>query len=738
MTDNNIDQETPSEEFTMDIERPSPPTTPAAITHHRVDSSTDLPVPAPPGASPETIIDVPPPIPEDKPLEIASSPVRPSTMPPPMTPDPSKKPPPPTPDTVASTEDEESKEDGQSSKFYEEELGGGGAIVDTSNVVVQENKKKRCAFFTTTCGMIASLITLLVIIALITAFVFLFKQGNDDTVPRSQFNDVSTLRPTVSGLLETMMPAVTTSGPPTQAPTQAPTRFTDPTLSPTGLVVTPIPPFIGQTPTPTGVAVTVRPTNPPTQKPTPGPTVVAEPGLTNRPTQRPIPGPTPNPTSRPTPGPTPNPTSRPTPGPTPRPTPIATPATTTNRPTQRPTPGPTPNPTPAVTPSTTTNRPTQRLTPVPTPRPTPLVTNPAPTPSSSNRFQDTIVDFLFQDSNGINAATADSASVQKAVEWLGNEANAAQSIPFPLDRKYLQRFGILILYFSVNPNVQTTNSDNALLPNRDMRNQDSCSWTGMRCNENGMLTRIRLAKRQFDGRLPVVWGFFPKLRTIDLSKNKLKGSIPADLFENALELEELYLYKNQLSGSISPKIGNLWLLRRFHLSHNSLTGSIPKEIASTADKARLLRYFNVHRNQMTGTIPSNMRLRQLFSFDLGNNAFSGTLPPDFGTESVRLRHLYLDYNGFSGTFPSEVLNAGDGRLITLFINNNEFTGTFPGDHKSTTAIAEMTIQKNNFASMTRNATCELDVFSGGELVEFKSNCLVCRCGVGMMCRHCIL
>lgn len=124
--------------------------------------------------------------------------------------------------------------------------------------------------------------------------------------------------------------------------------------------------------------------------------------------------------------------------------------------------------------------------------------------------------------------------------------------------------------------------------------------------------------------------------------------------------------------------------------------------------------------------------------DLGDNQFSGEVPQEFGPESVRLRHLFLDHNKFSGTFPSSALNAGDGRLDELFINDNEFSGTFPGDHKSTTAMYALTIQNNNFVAMQRNSTCDLDVFSGGELVEFKSECLICRCGFSLMCQNCVL
>mmetsp|Transcript_5468 Transcript_5468/g.12879 ORF Transcript_5468/g.12879 Transcript_5468/m.12879 type:complete len:558 (+) Transcript_5468:250-1923(+) len=362
----------------------------------------------------------------------------------------------------------------------------------------------------------------------------------------------------------------------------------------------------------------------------------------------------------------------------------------------------------------------------------------APTTLSPTKtFDDIITDFLFQENS--NVSSADDPAVQKAVTWLVDEANAAQSILFPLDQKYLQRFGLLILYFSVDPN-DTDNiiqpSNNSRLPNQEMRNQDECSWPGMTCDANGMLTAVKLSNRQLDGTLPVeCWGFLSNLKSIDFSRNELSGSIPEGVYDIS-RLEEIFLYKNRLTGVISPKIGYLWSLRRFHLSHNQISGPIPGELASSESRIRQLRYFNVHRNQMTGTIPANMRLRQLFSMDLGYNQFDGTLPSF--SEAVRLRHLYLDHNRFSGTFPSSVLNAGDGRLNTLFINDNEFAGTFPGDHQQLNYMVELTIENNNFVSMEKNSTCQLDVFSGGELVEFKSDCLVCRCGVDFMCRHCQL
>jgi len=342
---------------------------------------------------------------------------------------------------------------------------------------------------------------------------------------------------------------------------------------------------------------------------------------------------------------------------------------------------PTPKPTrlPTFRPrGTPTSRPTRSPSSMPTRTPTPPPTSFPNTYSPTASFEAPIRDFLFHD-NDVSVEPMNPV-VQKAMKWLVDEANAAKSLVFPLDPKYLQRFGILILYLSIAPNVDASSSDKVRLPNVSMRNQNECSWIGMRCDENGLVTAIKLSNLQLEGSLPAKWGFFPNLKSIDFSKNQLQGSIPEGIYD-IVGLEEVHLYNNRLAGTISSKIGNLWSLRNFHLSHNLLSGSIPPELMSPDDELRPLRSFNVHRNQMTGSIPSNMRLRQLYYMDLGRNKISGTLPPDLGTESVRLRHLYLDHNDLEGTFPNEVLNAGDGRLRALSLNNNHFTGTFPGDHQ---------------------------------------------------------
>ncbi|CAJ1962923.1 unnamed protein product [Cylindrotheca closterium] len=403
--------------------------------------------------------------------------------------------------------------------------------------------------------------------------------------------------------------------------------------------------------------------------------------------------------------------------------------------------GATPIPSPTTPPSLSPTSPPS-LTPTWPPSLTPTSPFPSSFPSSPpttvnptlspTGFERGIREFLSQQDGNANQ---DSEKAKKAIDWLLEEATVAQSAISPFNQKFLQRYGILILYFSVFSDQNTESgspNNNVPLPNMGMQNQDECTWTGVTCDENGMMTAIKLSKRQLDGTLPSEWRHFPSLKSIDFSDNNLQGSIPEEVYE-IIGLEEVYLYKNKLSGSISSKIGNLWNLSRFQASHNKLSGSIPPEFSSIGGKIRQIRYFDVHRNQMTGTIPSNMRLRQMFYMDLGRNQFSGTLPPDLGSEGyVRLRHLYLDHNYFEGLLPESYIVAGDGRINTLFVNDNNLTGAFPGNGEVNHRMNQLTIQNNNFTSMGPNS-CRL--YWTGWLVEFKANCNICRCRY--MCRHCV-
>ena len=72
------------------------------------------------------------------------------------------------------------------------------------------------------------------------------------------------------------------------------------------------------------------------------------------------------------------------------------------------------------------------------------------------------------------------------------------------------------------------------------------------------------------------------LTHLDLSQNKLKGSIPRE-FSKLVNLQHLDLSWNKLKGSIPPQLAQLSNLTHLDLSSNSLSGSIPQQLAQLSN-----------------------------------------------------------------------------------------------------------------------------------------------------------
>ena len=93
---------------------------------------------------------------------------------------------------------------------------------------------------------------------------------------------------------------------------------------------------------------------------------------------------------------------------------------------------------------------------------------------------------------------------------------------------------------------------------------------------------------------------------------------------------------------------NLKFVRSIDLSSNKLSGSIPVEISVLSE----LRFLNLSRNDLMGNIPENIGImKELESIDLSRNHLSGEIPPSMSNLSF-LDYLDLSYNDFSGRIPS--------------------------------------------------------------------------------------
>ncbi|KAK9042009.1 hypothetical protein V6N11_017092 [Hibiscus sabdariffa] len=169
---------------------------------------------------------------------------------------------------------------------------------------------------------------------------------------------------------------------------------------------------------------------------------------------------------------------------------------------------------------------------------------------------------------------------------------------------------------------------------------------------------------------------FPKLRVIDLSRNRFNGALPSGYFErwismaslggknsqpiymvenwamtiNSLQVPRSFAYSmtitnkgtemkypviirtlaaidfscNRFDGEIPESIGNLKQIRLLNFSNNNLDGGIPKAIADLTN----LESLDLSRNELEGRIPLELssQLNFLAFLNLSDNHLTGLIP----------------------------------------------------------------------------------------------------------------
>lgn len=198
-----------------------------------------------------------------------------------------------------------------------------------------------------------------------------------------------------------------------------------------------------------------------------------------------------------------------------------------------------------------------------------------------------------------------------------------------------------------------------------------CSWYGVGCNGDGLVTSLALSLNHLVGTLPTSpWGGLVGLQHLYLDMNSLSGSIPSEL-RFLSGLRELWLHGNDLSGGIPPELAELSALEFLDLHANRLSGNIPAGLGGLAG----LRYLYLDGNQLEGAIPPELgSLSALRGLGLGANQLAGMIPPQLGSLS-QLEALFLDANLLSGPVPPSLGALSNLRL--LYLNGNALAGELP-------------------------------------------------------------
>ncbi|KAF9603464.1 hypothetical protein IFM89_036267 [Coptis chinensis] len=231
--------------------------------------------------------------------------------------------------------------------------------------------------------------------------------------------------------------------------------------------------------------------------------------------------------------------------------------------------------------------------------------------------------------------------------------------------------GTLLLSFKYN----VLNDPFSVLGNWNYEDETPCLWTGVMCTSlpyPGASNALRvvalvLPNNKLLGSIPEDLGLLEHLRHLDLSSNYLNGSLPNSLF-NSSELKILDLSTNEISGQLPNSFQGLNSLQLLNLSDNALTGKIPQYLSSLHDLTALF----LRNNYFIGEVPSGFS--SLEAVDLSSNLINGSLPKNFGGES--LNYLNFSYNKISGDIPIEFATKIPANA-TIDLSFNTLTGEVP-------------------------------------------------------------
>jgi len=133
-----------------------------------------------------------------------------------------------------------------------------------------------------------------------------------------------------------------------------------------------------------------------------------------------------------------------------------------------------------------------------------------------------------------------------------------------------------------------------------------------------------------------------KLAVLDFHNNELTGTIPALSDSSKLLLKKIDLSFNKLDGTIPPNLFEIPELEFLYLNNNILSGSIP-----TWDSISKLKDIFLNRNRLIGSIPdisSMLFLSNITKILINDNCLTGPVPPGICTKRQKSPNVFKTFH----------------------------------------------------------------------------------------------
>jgi Leucine-rich repeat (LRR) protein len=183
------------------------------------------------------------------------------------------------------------------------------------------------------------------------------------------------------------------------------------------------------------------------------------------------------------------------------------------------------------------------------------------------------------------------------------------------------------------------------------------------------------------------------LRNLDLRANLLQGKLPAPPYS----IEIFLISNNSLIGSIPSMICNASSLRVLDISRNRLGGTVPQCLGNFSND---LVVMDLRMNNFHGTIPDTfVKDNQLTTLVFNGNQLEGQLPKSL-VNCTKLEVLDLGNNKIIDFFPSWLEALPELKILVL--KSNRFHGPI-GNHKSSgeffTKLRILDLSHNEFTGL---------------------------------------